>query len=378
LEDYLFLFNFAFVHLKMHLMIAVETVIRKLVTDYEFVIIPGFGALLSHQAPVFYNAETGVFSPPDKRLAFNEFLKLDDGLLANYISRHEQISHAEAVAYVKRYTEKLRVSLQTSEHAAIEGIGKFSMNVEGKLVFEPNTDKYFKDEWFGFRSTTAKIVKNKASAYAAPVVHLHDEEVEVLEGEEAKSRKINWIAWTSAAMIAGLMCYFSLFYVTDNAENKSTLNPFTGFFEKITSGSPEKVVRENRTSEKRKPVYAAKKSPVKVADSIAAPRAEPAPVKEEVAVPAEIKAVTPVKTISAANKQFYLIAGTFKGNRQANILLEEMKEKGYPDAVIIDADKYSKKVKVAVEGFENEDDAYRASAKLKKVIGEAGWVYKKR
>jgi nucleoid DNA-binding protein/cell division septation protein DedD len=362
----------------MHFMIAVETVIRKLVTDYEFVILPGFGALLSHQAPAFYNAETGMFSPPDKRLAFNEFLKLDDGLLANYISRHEQITHAEAVAYVKSYTDKLRLSLQSSEHAVIEGIGKFSMNVEGKLVFEPNTDKYFRDEWYGFRSTSAKMVDRKVSAFTKPVVHLHDGEVEVLEAEESKSLKINWIAWTSAAAIAGLMCYFSLFFVSSDSENKSTLNPFTSFFEKMTVNSAAKTVKETPAPLKRRTVYVAKKSPVvKAIDSIAAPMAKPVLVKEDIVVP-EVKTVTPVKINSAANKHFYLIAGTFKGNRQANILLADMKQKGYADAIIIDADRYSKKVKVAVEGFESEEDAYRASAKLKKVIGEAGWVYRKR
>jgi hypothetical protein len=46
--------------------------------------------------------------------------------------------------------------------------------------------------------------------------------------------------------------------------------------------------------------------------------------------------------------------------------------------MIIGADRYSKKVKVAVEGFDNEGDAYRASAKLKKVIGDGGWVFRKR
>ncbi|MCF0055482.1 SPOR domain-containing protein [Dyadobacter sp. CY356] len=356
-------------------MIAVETVIRKLVTDYEFVIIPGFGALLSHQAQAFYNAETGMFSPPDKRLAFNEFLKLDDGLLANYISRHEQISHGEAVAYVKRYTDKLRVSLQTSDRATIEGIGEFSMNVEGKLVFEPNTDRYFKDEWYGFRSTAAKLVEKRASGLNTPVVHVHEDHVEVLEEEEPRSVKVNWIAWTSAAMIAGLMFYFSLFYVSSNGENKSTLNPFTSFFDKMTTASAPVAAKKVIVPAKRRVVYVVRKPINENVDSVAAPKTEaainakPLEIKSEVSVPV---------VASTTNKRFFLIAGAFKGNRQANVLLEEMKKKGYADALVIEADKYSKKVKVAVEGFENEGDAYRASAKLKKIIGEEGWVYKKR
>jgi nucleoid DNA-binding protein/cell division septation protein DedD len=353
-------------------MIAVETVIRKLVTDYEFVILPGFGALLSHQAPAFYNAETGVFSPPNKRLAFNEFLKQDDGLLANYISRHEHVSHAEAVAHVKAYTDKLRLSLQESTEATIEGIGEFRMNVEGKLVFEPNTEKYFKDEWYGFRSTTARLVVKKASVYKRPEIHLHEEHVEVLEDKPRKPLRVNWIAWSSAAMIAGLICYFSLFFVSSNGENKSTLNPFTSFFERMTADVPEKAAAETPVPVKRKTVYLAK--PVKAADSISAPVVE---VPKAAEMLPEVK--TPVPALAPVSaKSYYLIAGTFKGAKQANVLLDEMKKKGYAEAMIIGADRYSKKVKVAVEGFDNEGDAYRASAKLKKVIGDGGWVFRKR
>ena len=361
-------------------MIAVETVIRKLVSDYEFVIIPGFGALLSHQAQASFNAETGVFSPPNKRLAFNEFLKLDDGLLANYISRHEQVPHTDAVAHVRNYTEKLRSSLKMSEHAIIDGVGEFSTNGEGKLVFEPKTDKYFKNEWYGFRSTPAKMVEKKASVIAMPVVDLHEDHVEVLEETDVKTFKVNWIGWASAAMIAGIMCYFSLFFVSGNGENKSTLNPFTSLFEKMSYTAPEKTAAKAMPVAERKVVYTTKKESVVPVTLEAPVKEEPALVKEvepTVAVKVET-AVKPVPFDAKASKQFYLIAGTFKGSKQANVLLEDLKSKGYTEALVIDADRYSKKYKVAVEGFANESEAYRANAKLKKVIGGEGWVYKKR
>jgi len=361
-------------------MIAVETVIRKLVSDYEFVIIPGFGALLSHQAQALYNAETGVFSPPNKRLAFNEFLKLDDGLLANYISRHEQVTHTDAVAHVRNYTEKLRASLKATEHAVIEGVGEFSTNGEGKLVFEPKSDKYFKNEWYGFRSTPAKMVEKKASVLAMPVVDLHEDHVEVLEEEEVKTFKVNWLGWASAAMIAGIMCYFSLFFVSGSGENKSTLNPFTSLFEKLSSTAREKSVAESAPIAERKVVYVTKKEPVIATAPKAAVKAEPDLVKALEPAPS-VKVETTVKPITAApkaTKQFYLIAGTFKGSKQANILLEDLKKKGYANALVIEADRYSKKYKVAVEGFEDESEAYQANSKLRKVIGGEGWVYKKR
>ena len=53
-----------------------------------------------------------------------------------------------------------------------------------------------------------------------------------------------------------------------------------------------------------------------------------------------------------------------------------LKEKGFTDALILPADKNSTKVKVALHAYQNEGDAHKASAKLKSVIGEPGWVYK--
>ncbi|MCF2446506.1 SPOR domain-containing protein [Dyadobacter sp. CY345] len=355
-------------------MIAVETVIRKLVSDYEFVIIPGFGALLSHKAQASFNAETGVFSPPNKWLAFNEFLKLDDGLLANYISRHEQVAHTDAVAHVRNYTDQLRSSLKSTEHAIIEGVGEFSTNGEGKLVFEPNTDKYFKNEWYGFRSTPAKMVEKKAAVIAMPVVDLHEEHVEVLEENEAKTFKVNWIGWASAAMIAGIMCYFSLFFVSGSGENKSTLNPFTSLFEETSNSAPEKETKKPAVTAERGVVNVTKKASVDpIRTEIPVEKIEPVAIKT-----ADVKVELAAKPIVSSSKRFYLIAGTFKGSKQANVLLTELKEKGYSEALIIDANKYSKKFKVSVGGFENESEAYKANSKLKKVIGGEGWVYKSR
>lgn len=124
----------------------------------------------------------------------------------------------------------------------------------------------------------------------------------------------------------------------------------------------------------RKVIYVTKKETID-------PIVKEGPVEkiEAVAIKtADVKVEPAVDPVVSTSKQFYLIAGTFKGSKQANVLLKDLKEKGYAEALIIDADKYSKKFKVSVGGFENESDAYKANAKLKKVIGGEGWVYKSR
>lgn len=355
-------------------MIAVETVIRKLIGEYEFVIIPGFGALLSHQVPAVYDSNSGIFAPPVKRLAFNEYLKLDDGLLANYISRHEKVTHADAVEYIKGYTDRLRSGLDLNGEASIVGIGEFKQNVEGKLVFEPNTGKYFKDEWYGFEKVKATVVQARPVA-ALNAAHYVNDDVEVVE-LETETRPRRWTGWAAAAVIAGLLCGLSFFLVnTENEYIKSTLNPFAEMFSRKEAA--ETIVVEAEEVEAPKPAPVTEEVVAKT-DSLPVDSAAVNTPPSVANTPAAVPAVTEAKPADIASAKFYVIAGAFKGTKQAKVLLAQLTEKGFANALIIPGNERSKKVKVAVDGFDNETDAYRASAKLKAVIGEAGWVYKKK
>jgi hypothetical protein len=352
-------------------MIPVETVLRKLIVEYEFVVLPGFGALLSHQVPVNYDKDSGIFSPPIKRLAFNEFLKLDDGLLANYISRHEQISHADAVIYVKRYTDRLWSVLQSRGEAKIAGIGQFSTNVEGKLVFDPNAEKHFRDEWYGFQKVEAKLVNKHFNSSTLIEHHRIEEEVEVIEHDAERSIGIKWWRWAAASILIGMIGYFSLFFVSGNLDNMSTLNPFTGLFntrdevnsKELKNNASEfkkeipKVIEPQATSVVVSPDSSVEDSLASLTDTVA-----------------KVEAVVESKPVISKGK-FFVIAGAFKGKRQAGVLLAQLKSKGFEDALLLPADQYNNRVKVAVKSYELETDAYAASKKLKDVIGELGWVY---
>lgn len=349
-------------------MIPVESVIQKLVNEFEFVVIPGFGALLSRQVPAFYDDNSGSFAPPSKRLAFNEYVKLDDGLLANYISRHEKVSHTDALTYINSYTGTLRENLDKSGVARIEGIGSFVSNAEGKLVFEPGSENYFKDDWYGFHKIDVNPVEPRT--LIKPALTTEDTEVVYLDSEEENevAVKRHWGRWAAAAMISGLLVYFSFFLVTGNAENKSNLNPFSYFH---SSKKQELVPVKVDAPKVEAPAVVVEEKTIQP-DSLSLTDAETKPV--EVAIPV----VELAKTSNISEKRYFLIAGAFKGTRQAGVLLEEMKAKGYPNAILIPADEFSNKVKVAVEGFNEEGEAYAASSKLKAVIGEKGWVYHKK
>ena len=64
--------------------------IQELLYQYECVTIPHFGAFLTRS----FNAQVdprGFFYPPRKEVNFNQLLTANDGLLAHYIARKENI-----------------------------------------------------------------------------------------------------------------------------------------------------------------------------------------------------------------------------------------------------------------------------------------------
>lgn len=351
-------------------MIPVETVIRKLIVDYEFVILPGFGALISRQIPVNYDKESGSFSPPAKRLAFNESLKLDDGLIANYISRHENIAHSEAVVYIRRYTDRLWAVLESRGEAKIAGIGNFKANSEGRLVFDPTTERHFKDEWYGFHNINVKLVTPNSSLSTTSQKMIVEEGIEYVEEEqELLAHKVQWWRWASAALIIGLLGYFSIDFVSDQSGNTSNLNPLRMLFPTENIRIEESNAVEDVIPVKQ--VFTGKESPEPVdsSETVSTVTEPAADTATEIAPPARPE-------VAIKSGGFFVIAGAFKGSKQATILLEQLRKKGFEHALLIPADKRSSKVKVAVDRFELETDAYKASKKLKEVTGEIGWVYK--
>ena len=171
--------------------------------------------------------------------------------------------------------------------------------------------------------------------------------------------------------------------MVNSSENeiRSTLNPFTELFRSNQAEVNEAGVNERVVS--AEPIVNEDAAPVEVVGPTVTKVDSLATDSNNTTIPAEapiyksVTAVVEPKPV-AANGNFYVIAGAFKGQKQANVLLADLTKKGFSDAFIIPANKYSKKVKVAVNSYDSEKDAYRASARLKDVIGEAGWVLKKR
>lgn len=122
--------------------------IHELLYRYECVIIPEFGGILTKTESAKIDPETQVFYPPSKRLGFNSQLVENDGLLANHIASIDKTPYETALNYIKFEVKEWKDKLKKQD-LSLENIGVFSLNSEGVILFEPDTNSNFLTDAFG-------------------------------------------------------------------------------------------------------------------------------------------------------------------------------------------------------------------------------------
>jgi hypothetical protein len=139
-----------------------EAYISDLLYRYECVIVPDFGAFLTQTTSAKINESTHSFYPPKKTLSFNEQLKHNDGLLANYIAAVEKIPFEDAVKKIAKKTKSLKSSLLQGETLSFSNIGKISLNENSNLIFEPSYHLNYLTDAFGLTQFVSPNIDREA------------------------------------------------------------------------------------------------------------------------------------------------------------------------------------------------------------------------
>ncbi len=103
-----------------------EQHILELIKSNNRIIIPGFGAFLIAR-------EKGY------TVLFNNFLNFNDGLLAEYIAKHEQVTIEQANQQIEQYVARIKEALLTGGTYTIPELGTFTSDANGNFHFEQNT-----------------------------------------------------------------------------------------------------------------------------------------------------------------------------------------------------------------------------------------------
>ncbi|WP_324670558.1 SPOR domain-containing protein [Hymenobacter sp. GOD-10R] len=110
--------------------------IRTLLRDHDCVIIPDFGGLIAEYAPAQIHPVRHTLAPPTKRVAFNQALTRNDGLLVDAISRATSLTTAQAREQVHAAVQRMEEELASNRRVELVGIGYLRRAVGRGIEFE--------------------------------------------------------------------------------------------------------------------------------------------------------------------------------------------------------------------------------------------------
>jgi CCDC81-like prokaryotic HU domain 1/CCDC81-like prokaryotic HU domain 2/SPOR domain len=372
-------------------MASVNDYLKKLLYQYDCVVVPELGAFLTHYQPASFTESSGLFLPPRKRVAFNEALRLDDGILANYIMLHEPVTREGAQRYISQFVSTLRQQVTSTDRFEIDGIGTFTANEEGKLQFDPSLRHNFYGESYGMSAVSAQSLTMQAleatvvapESMAVGPVLVQDDDVTLMP--VPRSRPYWRIA--AAAMLVGslgLVSYFSV--LKPGQPQQSSLDPgnllrVPATFYKRSSTRPTETARPvippaqaaavetAPTTPSPQPV-AVVSTPNPVADVAAIPTVKATPVIPK--SPSVIAVAKPTRTTT----YFTVIAGSFSSKRNALRLTRQLHKAGYADAFVIMPTRRGQLYKVAAVGSDKREEAIAGVTPISAIAGTEAWIFK--
>ena len=305
----------------------IEHYISELLFLHDCIILPNFGGFVSNPQSVKLNKITGVLTPPSKQILFNTNLKTNDGLLITHISNKEDVSQDLAKNEVENYVAKITEKLNSSKVLRIDKIGLFTLGKEGNIIFLQDSTNNYNLDSFGM-----KTIHNKAVARETIVEEKVAATIKTIRTHNNSPKTL----LRAAAVIIPLV---ALSYLTISEQNNinsiytqmASLNPFT----------PTKVIE---TANK---------------------------IEEVVIITPKIIDVE-VAPVIISQKTYYIIAGAFAEQKNANKMLAKLNKWNY-NATIVEGGNF---LRVSYDTFNNKDKAIIALNKIKQENPEA-WLLAK-
>lgn len=132
--------------------------ITELLYDHDCVIIPGFGGFVSSYESATINHDKNLFLPPFKKILFNSRLKSNDGILANFIARRENIPYSGAMNLIRRFVEHCNKEMDAERKIRFRGIGLIYKDENGKIQFDQDPTVNYLPDAFGLSAFNAPTI----------------------------------------------------------------------------------------------------------------------------------------------------------------------------------------------------------------------------
>ncbi len=115
--------------------------ISELLLIHDCVIVPGFGGFIATHVPAKIQPVVNSFTPPKKEIIFNSGIRHNDGILATYIAKEENISYAEALAMIDSFVEECHQALNDKGCVEFLHVGAIHLDSNNFFRFQQDPEQ---------------------------------------------------------------------------------------------------------------------------------------------------------------------------------------------------------------------------------------------
>ncbi|MBO0358491.1 SPOR domain-containing protein [Hymenobacter sp. BT186] len=378
--------------------------IRTLLRDHDCVIIPDFGGLIADYAPARIHPVRHTLAPPSKRVAFNQSLTRNDGLLVDALCVQLNLSPAQARQMIREAVTRMQQELEASQRTELTGVGIFRRSAGRGLEFEYTGTDNLLTASFGLPELVARPVRatdallSRERQPAAP---------QLAAGRVTRAGRV--LRGAVTAVLVGLV--FSANYMfadqqgylpealrlpsSEPVQHASLPEPTAPRISRqqaalATTDNFEAIRPEPKPAAAAPVVAVTKPAPVAKAAApvakavldgqgkkapVAKPAAKPAPKAPgwEKAAAGNATPATAATTIKSRTGRYYVIAGSYTTMVNAEKGRQALVRLGHP-ARIITPPAGSRQYKLSVADFADRTSADRQATILRKRMGNTLWV----
>ncbi|GAB3832739.1 HU domain-containing protein [Hymenobacter jeollabukensis] len=377
--------------------------IQHLLRDHDCVIIPDFGGLIADYEPARLHPVRHTLAPPAKRVAFNQALTRNDGLLVDTVSRRLSLTPGMARQQVRDAVQRMQQELDEQQRTELPGIGIFRQAPGRGLDFEYTGHQNLLPASFGLPELTSRPVRATDALLARERVHQAPLPVLAPARRKALRRVLNGVLGASIVglvlaanlQFAQQMGYWPKEWWPNGAAGMASTpqvrpqvanlaaQPWTETA--VPDGTPEDA------PEISKPAVAAPAPKVASAKAAATPAATTASVAAATKAAVEgRKAAQPVakpaavaagrNTVSGVSNRWYVVKATFNSLAGAQQVQHNYAGKGVAAKILLPRWGHrgvvnTKKYRVTVADFADKKSATQSLPALKKQFGNEILVY---
>ncbi len=356
-------------------MIELSRHIEALLLKHDCVIVPGLGGFVTQYVPARRIAEEELFLPPFRSVGFNPDLAINDGLLAQSYMHAYDTTFPESVKLIDEAVSALKAQLTKEGEYVLSGIGRLTLGMDGRFLFEPCEAGVLSPELYGLDSVvlpessadeSASSADESAHANASKRKTASKPLIKRTEKTYTISLNRELVNYVAAAVVA--IVFYFIWATPVNDGNATAPQAASVLNSQIFTASPQDAARQCATSQSAMP--AANTHATYNAAPAASQEGGQAEVQTAQATTQPGTANATADNASSGKYTIVLASAIPQSNAQA--LVNQLHKQGMPDARVYTR---GRMVRVVYGAYTTKDEA---QAKLKPISGKSefaqAWV----